>query len=91
LSTNDNPIVSNSSRYLYDDTYIKLSNISIAYALPKRITDRLSGARITVYANGTNLAYWYKQKSPEGRNGAKEYKFNFPEAQTFTWGAKVGL
>jgi hypothetical protein len=76
---------------VYDDTYIKLSNISLSYILPKSITDKLGGAKISMFINGTNLAYWYKQKSPDGRNGIREYKFNFPEAQSFTWGAKVGL
>jgi len=42
---------------------------------------------MSVFANGTNLFYWYKQKSPDGRNGIREYRFSsFPEAQTFSWG-----
>ncbi len=86
-----NPIVSNSSRYVYDNTYIKLSNISLAYSVPKDIANKLGGMSFTVYGNATNLFYWYKQKSPSDRNGIKEYKFSFPEAQTFTWGVKVGI
>ncbi len=91
LSAIGNPIVSNSSRYLYSDTYLKLSNLSLAYALPKQITSKLNGMRVSTYVNGINLAYWYKQKSPAERNGIREYKFSFPEAQTFTWGLRVGL
>ena len=86
-----NPIVANSSRYVYDNTYIKVSNVSLAYSLPKRITRNLGGMSLTVYGNGTNLFYWYKEKSPAGRNGIKEYRFSFPESQTFTWGVKVGI
>lgn len=86
-----NPIVANSSKYLYEDTYLKLSNITLGWQVPGSITRHLNNARITVYANGTNLFYWYKEKSPEGRNGIREYKYLFPEAQTFTWGLKVGL
>ncbi len=91
LSTLRNPIVSNSSRYIYDDTYLKLSNVSLAYALPKSVTGKMKGIRMSVFLNGTNLFYWYKQKSPEGRNGIKEYKFDFPEAQSYTWGLKLGI
>ncbi len=83
--------VTNSSRYLYEDTYLKLSNVTLNYAVPKRYTDKLGGIRVTVFANGTNLFYWYKQKSPAGRNGLKEYKFNFPEAQSFTWGIRASF
>jgi len=86
-----NPIVSNSSRYIYDDTYIKLSNVSLGYSLPSSIARRYNLYSLTVFGNATNLIYWYKQKTPANRNGIKEYKFNFPEAQTFTWGFKLGI
>ena len=86
-----NPIVANSSRYVYDNTYIKLSNVSLAYTFPNSFMSRVKGMNLTIYGNITNLGYWYKEKSPEGRNGIKEYRFSFPEAQTFTWGAKVGI
>ncbi|MFP5041872.1 SusC/RagA family TonB-linked outer membrane protein [Parasediminibacterium sp. JCM 36343] len=86
-----NPIVSNSSRYVYDDTYIKISNLSLSYSLPQSMVRKLKGVSCTVYGNATNLYYWYKEKSPAGRNGIREYKFSFPEAQTFTWGVKMGM
>lgn len=86
-----NPIVANSSRYVYDNTYVKLSNVSLSYALPKSIMRRVGGMSLTMFGNVTNLAYWYKEKSPPGRNGIKEYRFSFPEAQTFTWGVRVGI
>ncbi len=90
LSASSNPLVYTSSKYIYDNTFIRLSNVSVSYTLPKKITDKIK-ATITVFGNGANLGYWYNQKSPEGRNGVREYRFNFPEAQTFTWGAKIGL
>jgi hypothetical protein len=75
---------------LYDGTFIRLSNLSISYSLPEKWQQKLK-MRATFFANGTNLLYWYKQKSPEGRNGIREYRFSFPEMQTFTWGARVNL
>ncbi|HMO89332.1 MAG TPA: SusC/RagA family TonB-linked outer membrane protein [Lacibacter sp.] len=83
--------VVNSSRFVYEDTYLKLSNITLGYALPKKWSDQIRGIRISVFANGTNLLYWYKEKSPPGRNGLREYKYNFPEAQTWTWGIKASF
>ncbi len=83
--------VTNSSRFLYEDTYLKLSNITLTYAIPKRWTDKLGGARVTAFVNGTNLLYWYKEQSPSGRNGLQEYKFNFPEARSFTWGVRAAF
>ena len=80
----------NSSRYVYENTYIKLSNLTLSYALPKKIADKLQGGRVSVFANATNLFYWYKAQSPANRNGLREYKFKFPEARSFTWGIKFG-
>jgi TonB-dependent starch-binding outer membrane protein SusC len=83
------PVV-NSTRYLYNASFIKISNVSLSYTVPA--INRLKGLRTQVFANATNLAYWYKEKSPEGRNGYREYRFGaFPEAQTFNWGIRFGF
>ncbi len=83
------PIV-NSTRYVYDGTFVKLGNISLTYQVPA--IKGLPGLRATVFANGTNLAYWYRQGSPAGRNGYREYRFGaFPEGQTFSWGARFSF
>lgn len=91
LSASTNPLVYTSSKYVYDNTFIQLSNVSISYTLPKKYTSRLNGMGITVYGNANNIGYWYKQKSPAGRNGIREYRFTFPQAQTFTWGARISI
>jgi TonB-dependent starch-binding outer membrane protein SusC len=83
--------VTNSSRYLYEDTYLKLSNITFSYIVPKKWTQKIRANRLTVFANATNLVYWYKGKSPSNRNGLAEYKFEFPEARSFTWGLKINF
>lgn len=83
--------VVNSSRFVYDETFIKLSNVSLLYNLPKKWSDRLGGVRMQIYGNGTNLLYWYRQQSPPGRNGIREYRYNFPEAQVWTWGVRISF
>lgn len=91
LSATSNPLVYTSSKYVYDDTYIKLNNLSISYAVPSKLIRRLKADKMTVYGNAANLFYWYKDKSPAGRNGVREYKYSFPEAQTFTWGVQLSF
>lgn len=90
LSQIGNPLIYTSSRYLYDGSFIQLSNVSLSYTLPQNLQKKLK-CSITIFGQGNNLFYWYKQKSPAGRNGIKEYRFNFPQMQTFTWGAKVSF
>ena len=83
------PVV-NSTRYLYDASFVKISNVSLSYTVPA--IAKLPGLRTQVFANVTNLAYWYKQKAPTGRNGYREYRFGaFPEAQTISWGARFNF
>jgi TonB-dependent starch-binding outer membrane protein SusC len=91
LSAIGNVLVYTSSKYVYDNSFINLSNVSLSYTLSDFITKKLRGTKITVFGNATNVFYWYKQKSPEGRNGIREYRFSFPEAQTFTWGTRIGF
>ncbi len=81
--------VPNSSRYKYDGTFLKLTNLSLTYALPKNVTRIISAARIAVFANGANLFYLYRQGGTQNRNGIKQYRFSYPEAQSFTGGIKV--
>jgi TonB-dependent starch-binding outer membrane protein SusC len=89
--TNALPIV-NSTRYLYDATFIKLGNITASYTLPNKIKEKIKGINASVFFNITNVLYWYAEKSPNGRNGYREYRFsNFPEARTITSGIKINL
>lgn len=82
--------VRNSSRYVYNNTYLKLSNISLGYTLPKVIASKLK-ASVTVFVNGTNLLYWNKSKTAKDRNGVAEYRYAYPETQSFTGGVRVNL
>lgn len=84
-------LVRNSSRYLHDLTYLKLSNVTLNYQLPKSITDKLRMKQMSAFLNGTNLVYWYKEKSPAGRNGIREVRFQYPEARTLSAGISVSI
>lgn len=84
-------MVRNSSRNVMDLSYIKLSNIALDYSLPAAWANKIGMNRMQVYANATNVYYWYRQKSPKGRNGAAEMRFLFPETSAFTIGITAGF
>ncbi len=73
--------VSNSSRYLFDETYIKLQSISLGYDVPLEMVNDL---RLSL--NATNLAYWYRSGNRPGRNGVRQLRFAYPEMRTITLG-----
>ncbi|WP_235830995.1 SusC/RagA family TonB-linked outer membrane protein [Flavobacterium ustbae] len=76
----------NLSKYVYDATYIKISNINLSYNVPIKNTflDNLS-----VFADATNVLYWYKENSPKGMNGIREYSFTYPQARTISLGVNA--
>lgn len=84
-------VVSNSSRYLYDVSYLKLANVSLGYKLPNSISKQLHLTNASLFANATNLLYVYKDAGTKGRNGTAERRFVYPETSAFTFGIKVGL
>ncbi len=83
--------VVNSSRYVYDDTHLKISNVSLSYRVRKAWSDKMRLGNISIFGNITNLVYWYKDKRNSNANGVQEYKYDFPEARSFTWGIKMGI
>lgn len=84
-------MVPNSSRYVLDASYLKLSNVSLGYKFPKKLVSRLGLNNVAVFTNATNLFYVYKDAGTKGRNGIAERRFRFPESSAFTGGLRVGL
>lgn len=83
--------VRNSSQFLYDLTYLKLSNVSLGYALNNAWTKRNKIPNLSVTFNVTNLFYWYKDKTPKGRNGIREMRFQYPETRNFSFGIQTSF
>ncbi|TDE17184.1 SusC/RagA family TonB-linked outer membrane protein [Dyadobacter psychrotolerans] len=49
---------SGSSQYLFDNSFLRLRNVSLGYSLPKTITDKMRVGNIKFFAQGTNLFTW---------------------------------
>lgn len=82
--TSNNPTISNYSKYLYDDTYLKISNVNLNYTFPSQSVSFLNA--LSVFVDVSNVVYWYKEKSPYDRNGLREFKFSYPQARTISLG-----
>ncbi len=77
--------IRNSSRHVYDNSNIQLRSITFSYNAP---VDRWNFPLETLSfnANGSNLYYWYKEQSPDGRNGIAEFNNTYPQQRTFSIG-----
>ncbi len=48
---------------LYNRSFIRLDNISIAYKFPKDLTERLKMSNVKIYASVRNVATWSADKN----------------------------
>jgi hypothetical protein len=90
LNINRN-LVTNSSRYVLDASYLKLSNVSLNYKVPLKTSAKIGLNNLSVFANATNLFYVYKEPGVKNRNGIAERRFRYPETMAITGGLRVGL
>lgn len=86
--SNKATFISNSTKYLYDNTNVKLQNVSLGYSIPiKKGVIRTAD----LFLNISNVAYWYKEKSPQDRNGIRELQYLYPEMRTFSFGFNMNF
>ncbi|MHB8206530.1 SusC/RagA family TonB-linked outer membrane protein [Mucilaginibacter sp.] len=88
----------NSSRYVYDDSYAKLKNLSLSYKVPASYLQRISVSSLEVYVSGQNLLTITKYKGfdPEANSAqnaiTQGQEFGvIPNPKTFTIGVRLGL
>ncbi len=87
---NNQPLVSNSTKYLYNTSRIKLNSVNVSYNVPVRNTG-LPFNQLKVFINGSNLYYWYFDQPGEGRNGIAELNKSYPEMRTFSLGVNANF
>jgi TonB-linked SusC/RagA family outer membrane protein len=88
----------NSSRYVYDASYVKLKNLSLSYHVPAALIKRINVNNLEVYVSGQNILTItpYKGFDPEVQNGGNAItqgqEFGvIPNPKTFTVGVRLGL
>ena len=87
----DNTFQYNSTRYLFENDFLRLANVNLSYRLPDRWLDALGISSFSLTAQANNLGYLYSTRSRANRNGIAEYRFRFPEARSFMFGLNVTL
>jgi TonB-linked SusC/RagA family outer membrane protein len=81
-----------SSRQMYDASFLRLKNISLAYNLPRSLINRVGLSNARVYVNGTNLLTFskYKIADPEVNNfGTRGWET--PYGKTYTFGIELSF
>lgn len=47
-----------SSQYLFNNSFLRLRNVSLGYVLPNQLTKKIGIDRLKIFAQGTNLLTW---------------------------------
>jgi len=88
----------NSSRYVYDASFIKLKNFSLAYHLPQNLLSKIKISSLEVYVSGQNILCLtkYKGYDPEvttAQNAITQglETGSIPNPKTFTIGLKASF
>lgn len=84
--------IQSSSRHLYDATFMRLKNVTLAYNLPAALINRIGLNSTRIYVNGTNLLTFskYKHADPEvNRFGSRGWETPF--GKTYTVGLELSF
>ncbi|WP_448700577.1 SusC/RagA family TonB-linked outer membrane protein [Mucilaginibacter sp. AW1-3] len=60
-----NYTLSPTTRNIEDGSFLRLSNATLGYTIPKRLTQKIGISSLRVYLSGTNLWLWTKYKGPD--------------------------
>ncbi|WP_163516759.1 SusC/RagA family TonB-linked outer membrane protein [Gelidibacter japonicus] len=84
----------NSTRALYDATYVRLRDVTFSYDLNNSVAEKINIVSMKIYLKGSNLLTWVRNKDlrldPEsGTNGMVDAFI--PMAKTVTVGLNIGF
>ncbi len=90
-----------SSRFLYDGSYIRMKNLTLAYQVPNEVAKKMYLASVRIFMMGENLLTFtkYPGGDPEFfRSSGSAANISpgiaditMPQVRTFTFGINLGL
>jgi hypothetical protein len=92
--------VAESSRYLYDGSYVRLKNVNLTYNLPQQLLQNLSISRGSIFVTGQNLLTFtdYRWWDPEANADAFSGNIGFgnefytaPQTRSVTGGVRFSF
>lgn len=88
-----------SDRYIEDGSYLRIKNVSLAYYVPERYTQRVGLSNVKVYTNLQNLYTFTKYTGFDPEIGASQTSANvygldngrYPSPRIYTFGVNVAF
>ncbi len=93
----------NSSRWIYDGSYLRLKDVTFGYTLPKKLTQKVKIEKARIYFSGLNLLTWtnFPLYDPEVTSPNSNmtttaqniqqgiWYYSTPQAKSFTFGVNL--
>jgi TonB-linked SusC/RagA family outer membrane protein len=91
VSDNSN---ANSTRYLLDGDFIRLSNVNLSYSIPKSLLKKLPVNTVSVFMQASNLATWTKysgRQDPENASAMGRVASIYPLQRSYSFGINMNF
>lgn len=83
-----------SNRYIQSAAYLRLKNLTVNYALPLALINKIKLSRVNVFVTGENLFVFTnlaKMFDPEGLSGSSGSGKSYPLSKIYAFGLNVSL
>jgi TonB-linked SusC/RagA family outer membrane protein len=89
----DNTFFSNTTRFVEDNSFVRLRNITLSYTLPAIWLEKIKMRNITLYASGINLLTWtnWRSRDPEFSQSGTLTGAQYPALKTLQVGLRLGF
>ncbi|TDG37044.1 SusC/RagA family TonB-linked outer membrane protein [Pedobacter changchengzhani] len=80
------------SKDIQDASFLRLRNVTIGYALPKKVLDRTKFIKgVKIFVQGQNLYTWTSWRGLDPENNDVFGRFQYPNTRTYTAGLNVNF
>lgn len=78
-----------SDRYLFDSSFLRLKNTSIGYNVPSRFLEKTFISSLKFFVQGENLLTWTKWRGFDPESTSAFYVTGYPNPRTLSFGTSV--
>ena len=89
----DNTYFAETTRFLEDNSFLRLRNVMLSYSLPKKFLTKAKLSNLMFYVNGTNLLTFtqYRGRDPESAMQIATQGAQYPALRTVQFGLRANL
>jgi hypothetical protein len=89
----DNTYFAETTRFLEDNSFLRMRNIMLSYTLPKKYLNKAKLSNLMFYVNGTNLLTFtkYRGRDPESAMQIANQGAQYPSLRTVQAGLRANF